>query len=278
MQCLNNMKQLGLACHNFHDAVGCTPPTRSAGGGFPKLGVPAGAYHGWGVWILPYIEQGNVSNLYNTRLHFGHPDNRVAIQSKIKTFICPSTPEPADRVALTFTHGGYTIEGASVSDYSVCSAVSLDPVNSFPNDIDPYNDGNRWGPFSYNSGTNTRTMTWTMVSDGLSNTLFYCEDAGRSAGYRANRRKSATGTVVGASWADEASEWQFQGCTPTGDTRPGLVAINCTNNGEPYGFHSGGVVTGLCDGSARFIRDSINIRTFARLITAQGGEVIGDDF
>ena len=53
--------------------------------------------------------------------------------------------------------------------------------------------------------------------------------------------------------------------------------MNCTNNGEPYSFHSGGVVVGMCDGSARFIRDSIDIRQFARMVTAQGGEVITEN-
>src|SRR5262245_46197242 len=60
MQCSNNLRQIGLACHNFHDVRGCTPPSRSASGGFPHLGIPANAYHGWAVWLLPYMEQGNI--------------------------------------------------------------------------------------------------------------------------------------------------------------------------------------------------------------------------
>jgi prepilin-type N-terminal cleavage/methylation domain-containing protein/prepilin-type processing-associated H-X9-DG protein len=278
LQCQNNLKQMGLACHNFHDANGLVPPSRVASGGFPKLGVPANAYQGWAVWLLPYLEQDNLRNLYDVKLHFGHANNRVAIQTRVKVFLCPTTPEPADRVAPTFTHGGFTITGAAVSDYSVCRNVDLGLVSSFPASVDAYTAGNQWGPFSYNSGTNTRVMTWGSVSDGLSNTLFYSEDAGRPAGYRAQRRKSSTGaTVGGAAWADEASEWGFQGCTPPNDTRPGLTAINCTNNGEPYSFHSGGINVGMCDGSVRFLRESIDVRTFARLVTAQGGEVFNLD-
>src|SRR5437763_1557004 len=98
MSCSNNMKQLGLACHNFHDTNGITPPSRTASGGFPKLGIPANAYNGWAVWLLPFIEQGNVGNIYNPQLHFGHANNRTAITTKIKTFLCPSSPNP-DRVA-----------------------------------------------------------------------------------------------------------------------------------------------------------------------------------
>src|SRR4051812_39735494 len=60
MQCANNLRQLGLACHNFVDTRGMIPPTRTASGGFPPLNVPVNAYNGWTVWLLPYIEQGTV--------------------------------------------------------------------------------------------------------------------------------------------------------------------------------------------------------------------------
>src|SRR6187397_2096703 len=69
-KCTNNLKQLGLACHNFHDTFNIIPPSRSASGGFPKLGVPANAYQGWAVWILPHLEQQNIRNAYTITLHF----------------------------------------------------------------------------------------------------------------------------------------------------------------------------------------------------------------
>jgi prepilin-type N-terminal cleavage/methylation domain-containing protein len=78
MQCTNHLKQLGLACHNFHDVTGLTPPSRVASGGFPDLGVPPGAYQGWAAWLLPYIEQDNVGRIYSTQLHFGHLNNRTS--------------------------------------------------------------------------------------------------------------------------------------------------------------------------------------------------------
>src|SRR5215208_1179807 len=68
MSCTNNLKQLGLACHGFHDAMGLLPPSRTASGGFPALSVPANAYHGWGVWLLPYLEQDNIWRGYDTKL------------------------------------------------------------------------------------------------------------------------------------------------------------------------------------------------------------------
>src|SRR5262245_35596045 len=51
MQCASHMRQLGLACHNFVDVRGVIPPSRTASGGFPPLGIPANAYNGWAVWL-----------------------------------------------------------------------------------------------------------------------------------------------------------------------------------------------------------------------------------
>jgi len=281
-QCGNHMRQLGIACHNFHDVYGIVPPSRVASGGFPKLNVPANAYQGCMVWILPFLEQANIKDIYNTQLHFGHANNQTAIRTQVYVFYCPSTPRK-NRVAPTFsvTHGGttYTVPNAACTDYSVCRNVDSGLVSSFPNDVDAYTDATRWGPFSYNSGSNIREMRWASVTDGLSNTFFYIEDAGRGDGYRANFRISSTGaTVPCGAWADECSEWGFQGCTPPNDTRPGLQAVNCTNNGEPYGFHPAGCMAGMCDGSVRLIAKTISVRAFARMITSQAGEVNDSNF
>jgi prepilin-type N-terminal cleavage/methylation domain-containing protein/prepilin-type processing-associated H-X9-DG protein len=274
MKCSNNLKQMGLACHNFHDTQGIVPPSRTASGGFPRLNIPPNAYNGALVWILPYLEQENIRKIYDPTLHFGHANNQTAVRTKVNVFLCPSTPN-GERVAPTFTHNGFTISNAAVSDYSVIRNVETSLWTSFPNNVDAYNEGTRWGPFSYNSGSNTRVMTWAGVTDGLSNTLFYVEDAGRPTEYVAGKRPSGS-TTSGSAWCDEAAEFGLHGCTPPNDTRPGLQAINCTNDGEPYAFHTGGINVGLCDGSVRFISDTIDIRTFARLVTAQAGEVVNN--
>jgi len=122
MKCTNHMKQLGLACHNFHDTNGVTPPSRTASGGFPALNIPVGAYNGWAVWLLPFIEQDNVGRIYNPQLHFGHANNAAAVQSQVKIFYCPSAPNN-NRVATTFTHNGFTIANAACTDYSVMRNV-----------------------------------------------------------------------------------------------------------------------------------------------------------
>jgi prepilin-type N-terminal cleavage/methylation domain-containing protein/prepilin-type processing-associated H-X9-DG protein len=278
MSCTNNMRQLGLACHNFVDTRGVLPPSRVASGGFPALGIPANAYHGWACWLLPYLEQGNVMNTYNFQLHFGHASNRQAIETQIKTFYCPSTPRK-NRVAPQFTHNSFTVVNAASVDYSVIRDVDVGLWTNFPNDVDAYINnqvqGTNMGPHSRNTGNDIRVMRWPSITDGLSNTIFYCEDAGRPDEYVAQFRKT-TSTAGGSAWSDEANEFGFQGCNPPNDTRPGRNAVNCTNDGEPYAFHSAGINVGMCDGSVRFIANNVPIRTFARLVTAQGGEQLGE--
>jgi prepilin-type N-terminal cleavage/methylation domain-containing protein/prepilin-type processing-associated H-X9-DG protein len=278
MQCSNNLRQLGLSCHNFVDVRGVVPPSRIASGGFPALGIPANAYNGWACWLLPYIEQGNLSSIYDHKLHFGHANNRKAIETQINMFYCPSTPKK-NRMAPQFTHNSFTVANAAACDYSVIRDVDSGLWGSFPNDVDTYTanqvQGTNMGPHSRNTGNDIRVMRWATITDGLSNTLFYVEDAGRPDEFVSQARRT-TSTAGGSAWSDEANEFGFQGCTPPNDTRPGRIAINCTNDGEPYSFHPAGINVCMCDGSVRFIANTVPIRTFARLVTAQGGEQIGE--
>ena len=277
IKCSNNFKQLGLACHNFHDVHGLTPPTRCASGGFPKLGVPANAYQGWAVWLLPYLEQQNVRNIYNTQLHFGHANNRTAIQTKVNVFQCPSSPNP-DRVAPTFDANGFTgIDRAAVADYGVIRQVEAGAVGASSQTL-----ASPFGPHSYNSGSTYRVYNFASVTDGLSNTIFYVEVAGRPDRYGPKKNMVSSNSIGrGAAWADDAAEFGLHGCDPTKNSgnggNDGPQTMNCHNDGEPYSFHSGGINVGLCDGSVRYIRDSVPMSMFAAAVTAQAGEVVNLD-
>src|SRR5687768_15031725 len=83
MSCQNNLKQLGLACHNFHDTHHTLPPTRVAGG----------AYATWAVLLLPHLEQDNLFKLWDlTRLYADH--QATATQHAVKPYFCPSRRRP----------------------------------------------------------------------------------------------------------------------------------------------------------------------------------------
>jgi hypothetical protein len=109
------------------------------------------------------------------------------------------------------------------------------------------------------------------VIDGLSNTSWIAEDAGRPIAYRYGR-VVVPGTISGAAWADRDNEYITHGFTMDGSTSPGSCPINCTNNNEIYAFHPGGAHMLLGDGAVRLIPDTTSIRIIGRLLTRAAGE------
>jgi prepilin-type processing-associated H-X9-DG protein len=78
-------------------------------------------------------------------------------------------------------------------------------------------------------------------------------------------------------WADHQKGFGVEGTSPHGFTLVGECAVNCTNAYEVYAFHTGGANAAMSDGSVRFLRDSMTIRTLAALSTRAAGEVIADE-
>ncbi|MFN0197420.1 MAG: DUF1559 domain-containing protein, partial [Planctomycetaceae bacterium] len=93
-QCRNNLKQVGLALHNYHDShsafpsgwIGVEAGIQSAHGG--------GSGVGWGTMILPYIDQANVYNLFNASVNIENPLNDAFRLTSLTVFRCPSDPQP----------------------------------------------------------------------------------------------------------------------------------------------------------------------------------------
>jgi hypothetical protein len=122
------------------------------------------------------------------------------------------------------------------------------------------------------------------IRDGLSNTLVVVEDAGRPIHYVLGgigpdnsdnggpNMNVVDGRVGGAGWADQANFIAVHGFTDDGLYVPGPNVINCTNNNEVYGFHSGVVVGLFVDGSVHVISESIDIQVFTEMVTRQGND------
>ncbi len=85
MQCANNLKQIGLALHNFENANNCLPYTMPSA-------FNQGAGRGWMPLILPYVEQNNLANQFKYDLNWSDPANAAIIKTPIKSFVCPSAP------------------------------------------------------------------------------------------------------------------------------------------------------------------------------------------
>jgi prepilin-type N-terminal cleavage/methylation domain-containing protein len=123
MSCSNNIKQLGLAMHNYHDTNGFFSAAM-----YDKVapGNPSGTSHSWRAFTLDYIEQGNLGKIYDHNQHWFAPANANAIASKIKTFRCPSAPEGT--MVASFTAKGLRpasnfATGLGKTDYDTVNGV-----------------------------------------------------------------------------------------------------------------------------------------------------------
>src|SRR3954468_859489 len=97
-QCVNNMKQLGLAMHNYHDTVGTFPigamgvRSLASGGRYPDGTAVGSARRTWVPMLLPYIEQGTMANAYNFSINFNDVRNTTVELSVVSVFSCPTDP------------------------------------------------------------------------------------------------------------------------------------------------------------------------------------------
>src|SRR5438876_9218883 len=89
LKCQNNLKQLGLALHNFHDSHQKFPPGQVRGP-LPEAGVTNAVNHGWGPFILPFIEQQPLYDRYRLEVSVGNALNLEVVSTQLNGFQCPS--------------------------------------------------------------------------------------------------------------------------------------------------------------------------------------------
>jgi prepilin-type N-terminal cleavage/methylation domain-containing protein len=307
MSCSNNLKQIGLAIHNFHDANGYLPPWGFDFNPAPS-GNPLGAQtqgHSALMQILPYMEQENIIRTANIQLSVIDPRNwpppwgtQVTASAKVKSYMCPSAPEREIDYAPYFVSLGLPNAGPfplGGTDYvpvrgyhnnfrNACAPTSpLAPSTG----SSPGNDtGGAFGikGLQTPNGLTIGKISIVHITDGASNTLLIAESAGRHQVYARNRPVSPS-TPGSAGWALNAAFFDYNGAILVrGYSTDGLIrdggccAINCTNGGgaanyQMYSFHAGGINALRGDGSVHFIRDSIAAGIVAALVSRNGGEV-----
>jgi prepilin-type N-terminal cleavage/methylation domain-containing protein/prepilin-type processing-associated H-X9-DG protein len=267
IQCANNLKQLGLAFHNYEGANGKFPAS------YIFQGPPLVSYN-WGSVLLPYFEQDNLFKQYDFTGLFVTPGNQAVISTPLKVMQCPAAP--ANR-QYNFTLPAGTVPGvptlnwqASAADYGVTSGV-LGRFLSFNN----LSTADEHGLLQVNSPARVGD-----VSDGLSNTILLGEIAGRPQVYRVG--KPVPGLITeGAGWGDPLNgESWMAGSLYDGTGSTGPCTVNCTNQTTRglYSFHPAGANVLLGDGSVHLLSSNISPGTFAALVTRAGGEVVGSDF
>jgi len=289
-KCQNNLKQMGLALHNFHDANSFLPPGGTDGTAAVKqLGIPLGAKHSWTIMIMPYIEQDAMYRQYQFAVSWAHPANKPVIANRINIMECPSTPV-VDRIFTKVDVTFGTLKMAA-TDYSVDNAINMNirDGTSYNLTDDLGADARRYfgvmrvyklpATISLTAPDERSLYSLNDITDGTSNTLVIAEDAGRPELWMTGGIQPTTTPVSGSGWADRDNEYITHGATADGTTQPGPCPINCTNENEIFAFHSGGANVLFADGSVHFLQKDMPIRTLGRLITKAGGEVVkGGDF
>ena len=269
VSCQNNLKQIALACHNYEGRFQKFPPSNTT----------APPWHGWPALVLPDLEQENVRNIYILTANWYDPVNESARNAQVKTFLCPSAN--SGRVGQSAVPGvaGSPFSGAAW-DYTNVSVVAQ-PLLAYLNYPNPASYPTVWRGVMSSTGS-----TVGQIADGLSNTILMTEDANRPEywvkGKRVTDREppfggAGPGVATGGVWADHQKGFGIEGTSADGHTLIGECAINCNNAYEVYSFHSGGANAAMADGSVRFLRESIPIRTLAALSTRAGGEVIAEE-
>jgi prepilin-type N-terminal cleavage/methylation domain-containing protein/prepilin-type processing-associated H-X9-DG protein len=290
MQCGNNLKQLGLGMHNYHDTFKSFPIGYFVS--MPPLNIQS-----WGVAVLPYVEQQNLKDRYDTRVQAAFEAGPIGvanieiISTPLNVFLCPSSPGgPFDRVYDGMIPAG-ALPGlpqltwrAAASDYCIPTGVrgiysSLAYAN-FPGGA----GGNRHGAIQpHIVGQSNRNNRMADILDGTSNTMLLGERTGGVTIYAKRRPVSIPNPVPmlnGGGWGDALNgEHWLSGSLMTGATWPpqeGPCGINCTNL-RGYGFHSfhpGGCHFLMADGSVQFLSDSTNPLNVAGRITREKGEIL----
>jgi prepilin-type N-terminal cleavage/methylation domain-containing protein/prepilin-type processing-associated H-X9-DG protein len=296
-QCTNNLKQIGIAMHNYHDQQGTLPP-----------GLKGCCWGTWLIYVLPYVEQQPMFNAWNSygddrcenagiqngQFRYGGAVNLTVTRSHINSYLCPTDPNNlnlAGGSGWPVTSHNYVVNfGNSIVDqspYYLWNGIKLPFLGA------PFTD--MGSPdvdiAGYNGPSLAGTVNFSGIPDGLSVTMMTSE------------------ILVGQGFDLRGFNWwggapMFTGLYPPNSSQPdvtytlGYCNVNgvnppcaswtysVTSGGTFTGLglfndarskHPGGVNVGMCDGSVRFIKNSVNIYTFQSLGSAKGSEVISSD-
>jgi prepilin-type N-terminal cleavage/methylation domain-containing protein/prepilin-type processing-associated H-X9-DG protein len=280
MKCANNLKQLGLALHNYYDTYRTFPPG--------QVVAPYARWkvnHGWAVFILPYLEQQPLYLLYNWDQELSAPANQAVVAHPLKNFWCPSAPED-DRYdykhGLFPTYGGKGACGDYAPTWGVDVALVTQGLIDKPADCPYFIPGSPNplpGLWVYRGVLVPNQMTRIAdIRDGTSNTIVLTEDAGRPQLWRdAQAVPGQEQAVPGGPWAGFKTGITLEGSSFDGTSRPGPCALNCTNDHEVYSFHPAGANAVFADGSVHFLQKNMSIRVLAALVTRAGREIVSSE-
>jgi prepilin-type N-terminal cleavage/methylation domain-containing protein/prepilin-type processing-associated H-X9-DG protein len=298
MKCSNNLKQLGLALHNYEGAMGQFPPL------YPGTAPSSTTFdykYTWSVLaqLNPYLEQTNIYNSMDLKQPMYYASNNITAQNqfavvqKVAIFLCPSDKGQPVSSAYGVTNMGPT-------NYTACHGSGLSgggygsPIAG--DGIFPARTGTKFGDIT-DGTSNTIAMSESILGDGAENATTQPGDekaAYKYLGYTGTLPNDANCAGTPTSW----NGYNRRGFMwASGEARcvsynhyltPNSKTFDCFANDPSMTYiavgyraarsrHTGGVNSLLGDGSVRFIRDSIQQVTWRSMSTRAGGEVVAND-
>jgi prepilin-type processing-associated H-X9-DG protein len=218
--CLNNLRQMGIGLHAYHEQYGVFPP-----GGIERRSAawPRGRQFSWAAFLLPHVEQRNVHDRIDFSQAFDAADNAPAAAEIIAAYICPSAPRTS-RLS----------QGRGACDYGGVYGERIFGNNSPPG-----------GAMIYDRALGVRD-----IADGTSHTLMIAEDS---------------------CWPDG----QWINALNVFDVAFAINKAPAFEN-DIRSEHSRGANGLLCDGSARFLMEDVDLKTLAAICTRNGAEIVTD--
>jgi prepilin-type N-terminal cleavage/methylation domain-containing protein/prepilin-type processing-associated H-X9-DG protein len=282
IQCTNNLKQLGLAIHNYHDVNGAIPPNSSNGPNDFSMKTR----------LLPYIEQVPLFNALNQYFTATNATNVTVHATKVDAFLCPSDPNmpsPTTNSTNYPNNTGVVRVGGTSATGGACDGPA----------------------YKLGQSTDGPVVSFATVTDGLSNTIIFSEwikgTGATSAGLNRLDQVYALSIPEGintppltymqacqaataVAYSSKGIDWILDDCGKGGcythimtpNTRACWFGSGDNPNTDhtvvgASSYHPGGVNVGLLDGSVKFIKNSIGVQTWYALATKASGEVISAD-
>jgi len=274
IKCANNLKQIGLALHAYHDAEGHVPKNT-----WRVLVAPQSVSSNWTWRLLPYVEQENLFRSIDFNLGLGGPGwqaaNLAALSTPVPTYQCPA--DVGGRVT------GVDFNGFAITNSAGRFSPDVTIVERTVGPADVKTD--LYGPeAAKNPATRTAlfninvTRTFGAVTDGLSNTVAVSEVVGGDyRGVFSHTHGVAYTHHLGPNSATPDAQWSMSGCL----SRPNAP---CDGRGTAWGLidiaarsnHAGGVNALLGDGSVRFVRNAVDLGVWQAAASINAGEPAGE--
>ena len=288
-QCVNNLKQLGLAMANYHDSQGAFPIGRTGLGYTYTVGPHT--RRTWALSIVAYLEQTTLYNATNFYWSFYEAPNITVINTAVPSFHCPSDPNTMkfeDNGTNVQRHQGNYLVNWGPMHWGQDQNPSRDQPWPNPFTTGPYGATAPLGsvpfigaPFS---GNLSRAIPY--FTDGTSNTVLMSEalicldkDTGSNADVRADIYSDGDTSCMYMHYTAPNSKIPDQ--LPVYCAYPFGANPPCIKKGPSFitarSYHPGGVNSLFTDGSVKFVKDSISLITWRALSTPNGGEVVSAD-